>query len=137
MTNARTASSSAHATAKPPTIATRTRTASIARAYPRAMRFALGAAMLAAIALVASACGSSHTRTVRSSGLMLHGTVRCTVTLTKPAEAGHELGAVFSFHNVSKRTVKVDLVYGGMWLLVRSPDGTTYDTRVPLENVQG
>ena len=36
MTNARIASSSDHATAQPPTIATRIRTASTARAYPRA-----------------------------------------------------------------------------------------------------
>lgn len=24
--------------------------------------------------------------------------------------------------------------YGGVWVVVKSADGTTYDTRVPLEN---
>jgi hypothetical protein len=97
------------------------------------MKLAVGAAALAAIALAASACGSA-TSTVTSTGLMLDGTVQCTATLPASVEAGHELDAAFRFHNVSKRTVKVDLLYGGMWLLVRSPDGTTYDTRIPWEH---
>jgi hypothetical protein len=109
------------------------------------MKLVLGAAVLAAIALGASACGSSHAKdggptngsTVSSSGLMLNGTVRCTATLPSPAQAGHDLGVVFTFQNVSKHPAKVDLAYGGMWVLVKSPDGTTYDSRVPLEAVSG
>jgi hypothetical protein len=66
---------------------------------------------------------------------MLGGTVQCTATVTTPVQAGHDLSVVFSFHNVSKRTAKVDLAYGGMWVLINSPDGTAYDSRVPLEDV--
>jgi hypothetical protein len=68
---------------------------------------------------------------------MLDGTVRCTATLPASVQAGDDLGAVFAFHNLSKRTVKVDLAYGGMWVLIKSPDGTTYDSRVPLEHNPG
>ena len=108
------------------------------------MKFSLGALLLAAVALAASACGSSHPTapppsgtTVSSSRLILGGTVRCTATLTTPVQAGQELGISFAFHNVSTRTVNVQLSYGGMWVVVRSPDGTTYDTRIPLENENG
>ncbi len=109
------------------------------------MKISLGAALLAAVALAASACGSSHPTsnpptsgsTVSSSRLILGGTVRCTATLATAVQAGAELGISFAFDNVSKRTVKVQLAYGGMWVVVRSPDGTTYDTRIPLENEFG
>jgi hypothetical protein len=109
------------------------------------MKLSLGVVLLTAMALAASACGSSHPssnpqpsgQAISSSGLMLDGTVRCTATVTTPVQAGHDLGVVFTFHNLSKRTVKVDLAYGGMWVLVKSPDGTTYDSRVPLEAVHG
>ncbi len=97
------------------------------------MKVALGATLLAAVALTASACGSSGT--VSSTGSMLGGTVQCTATLPTRVQAGHELDVVFKFHNVSKRTANIDLLYGGMWLLVKSPDGTTYDTRIPWENM--
>lgn len=65
---------------------------------------------------------------------MLDGTVQCTASMTTPVQAGHEFDVVFTFHNISKRTAKIDLAYGAMWLVVRAPDGTTYDTRVPWEN---
>jgi hypothetical protein len=68
---------------------------------------------------------------------MLDGTVRCTATVKTPVEAGHALDISFHFHNVSSRTAKVQLGYGGMWVVVRSPDGTTYDTRIPLEDELG
>lgn len=107
------------------------------------MKLSLGAAVVAALVLAASACGSSHpvtsppapSRTV--SALILGHTVRCAATLTTTVQAGHELGITFTFRNVSKRTAKVELGYGGMWVVVKSPDGTTYDTRVPLENERG
>jgi len=110
------------------------------------MKPVLPAALVAAIALAASACGSSHPTsspptssgpTVSSSRLILGGTIRCTASLTKSVQAGQELGISFAFHNVSTRTVDVQLSYGGMWVIVRSADGTTYDTRVPLENSTG
>jgi hypothetical protein len=106
------------------------------------MKPLLGAALLAAVVLAASACGSSHPTgspqatgtTVSSSRLILGGAVRCTATLTSPVQAGHELGVSVSFHNVSDRTVKVQPAYGGVWVLVKSPDGMTYDTRIPWED---
>ncbi len=108
------------------------------------MKLALGAAALAAIALAASACGSGHAKTgrqtsgqVSSTRLILGGAVRCTATLATPVEVGHELGLSVTFHNVSKRTVDVQPAYGGQWVVVNSPDGTTYDTRVPLEDATG
>src|SRR5204863_334469 len=72
-----------------------------------------------------------------SSRLILGGTVRCTATLTTPVQAGHELGIAFAFHNVSTHAVSVPIAYGGMWVRVKSPDGTTYDNRIPLENETG
>jgi hypothetical protein len=106
------------------------------------MKSSLGAVLLGAAVLAASACGSSHRTgsprpskpTVSSSGLVLGGTVRCTATVSTPVQAGHELGISFAFHNVSKRTVNVQIDYGGMWALIRSADGTTYDTRIPYED---
>jgi hypothetical protein len=103
----------------------------------RAMTFPLGAVLLAAAVLAASACGSSHktsSGTVSSSRLILDGAVRCTATLATPVQVGDELGVSISFRNVSKHPVDVQPAYGGMWVLVKSPDGTTYDTRVPWEN---
>lgn len=103
------------------------------------MRLSLGTALLAVVALAASACGSgghASSSPASSSRLILGGTVRCTATLTTPVQAGNELGISFDFHNVSKRTVKVYVgEYGGYWAVVTSPDGTTYDTRVPLEDI--
>jgi hypothetical protein len=110
------------------------------------MKLSLGAVLFAAVVL--AGCASGH-RSVGpasspgigiagiSSGLMLDGTVRCTAIVGGPVQAGNTLDVQFSFHNVSKRAVAVDLQYGGMWLLVKSPDGTTYDSRVPFESQSG
>lgn len=68
---------------------------------------------------------------------MLGGTVECTATMKTPVQAGNALDVRFSFHNVSTKTASVDLQYGGMWILARSPDGTAYDSRVPFEEVRG
>ena len=109
------------------------------------MKFSLGAAVFGVVVLAASACGSSHPTVspptngpfVSSSRVILGGTVRCTATVRTPVQAGHELGIAFRFHNLSMRTAYVDGGWAGMWTLVRSPDGTTYDTRVPLEGQNG
>lgn len=108
------------------------------------MKLVLGAAVLAAIALAASACGSSHptsglppSGTVSSSRLILGGAVRCTATVTTPVQVGDKLGVSIRFENVSTRTVDVHPGYGGIWVVVTSPDGTSYDTRVPWENASG
>lgn len=108
-------------------------------------KLTLGVGLLAAVVLAVSACGSGNqvvsppttSADVTSHGAMLGGTVQCTATLPASVPAGHDLGAVFTFHNVSKRTAKVDLAYGGLWVLVKSPGGTAYDSRVPLENERG
>jgi hypothetical protein len=122
------------------------------------MKLALGAAVLAAVALAASACGSSHRTsnppppsgpthptnspplsgpTVSSSRLILNGAIRCTATVNTTVPVGQELGISVSFRNVSKRTVDVQPGYGGVWAVVKSPDGTMYDTRVPWESRTG
>lgn len=75
--------------------------------------------------------------TVGSSRLIMHGTVRCTATVARSVEAGSPLGLTFAVHNLSKHTVKVLLADGGLWLVVRAADGTTYDTRVPLRSELG
>jgi hypothetical protein len=106
------------------------------------MKLLLGAILLTAVVLAASACGSSHRTsrppasgpTVSASRLIFGGAVRCTATLKTPVRVGQELGVSVSFHNISKQAVNVRPAYGGQWVLVKSPDGTTYDTRVPLEN---
>lgn len=105
------------------------------------MRLPLGVVVLAAVVLVASACGSSHRAsnpgTVSSSRLIDGGAIRCTATVATPVEVGDELGVSVSFRNVSNRTVELQPAYGGIWVLVKSPDGTAYDSRVPLENEIG
>jgi hypothetical protein len=106
------------------------------------MKQVLALAMLVALTVAASACGSSHPSSVRgtssstesSSRMILGGTVQCTATVTTPVQVGHELGITFTFHNISKNQADVRLSYGGVWVIARSTDGTTYDTRVPLEN---
>jgi hypothetical protein len=116
-------------------------------------RFA-GSAVIVPTAFALAACASGHridtpppATTPRaqqtaathasSSRLILHRQIRCTATVTTPAQAGRALDVSFAFHNLSRRTVNVALGYGGYWLIVKSSDGTTYDTRVPLEHEFG
>lgn len=76
-------------------------------------------------------------RKVSSSRLILGGRVRCTASVSRSVQAGSPLELTFAVRNVSKRTVRVPLTGGGLWLVVRATDGTTYDTRVPLRNAIG
>ena len=114
------------------------------------MKRSFAAAVLAAIALAASACGSSqrttsppttsrptNSPTTVSSRLILGGRVRCTATVKSPVQAGHELGLSVTFHNLSKHPISIQPGYGGVRVVVSSPDGTTYDTSVPIENETG
>src|SRR6476619_3215525 len=109
------------------------------------MRLSLGTILLISVAIAVSACGSSDRTgspqasrsTVSSSRFILGGAVRCTATLTSPVEVGHELEVSISFHNVSDHLVNVQPAYGGMWVVVKSPDGTTYDTKIPWEGSAG
>jgi hypothetical protein len=76
-------------------------------------------------------------RRTSSSRLILHGSVRCTATVSSSVQAGSSLGLTFAVRNVSTHPVKVVLASGGLWLVVRAADGTKYDTRVPLEHELG
>jgi hypothetical protein len=119
------------------------------------MKGLTAAAVLVTMTLAASACGGGQpvmsgtpstadvtdtagpedsvaSGTVSSSRLILGGRVRCTATVAKSVQAGDPLGLTFSVRNVSNDPVKVSLYRGGLWLVVRASDGTTYDTRVPL-----
>src|SRR5436190_4307250 len=120
----------------------------------------MGAAVLVAMTLAASACGGGQpvmsgtlstadvndtavpqdsvaSGTVSSSRLILGGRVRCTATVSRSVQAGDPVGLTFSLRNVSNDRVKVPLYRGGLWLVVRAADGTTYDTRVPLRDEIG
>lgn len=52
-------------------------------------------------------------------------------------QAGNALGLTFAVRNISASPVEVDVQAGGLWLVVRAADGTTYDTRVPLRSEIG
>lgn len=67
----------------------------------------------------------------------MHRQVRCTATVTTPVAAGHALQVVFRVTNLAHHSVNVQLGYGSLWLVLKSPDGTTYDTRVPLRAYLG
>lgn len=73
--------------------------------------------------------GTTASRTISSSRLVQQGRVRCTAVVTTPVAVGHALRVVFDVRDVSQRPVRVRLGFGSFWLLVRSPDGTSYDTR--------
>ena len=75
--------------------------------------------------------------TVSSSRLILGGRVRCTARVSRSVQAGSPLDLTFALHNVSDRPARVLLADGGLWLVVRAADGTTYDTRAPLRNEIG
>src|SRR5215467_2414267 len=124
------------------------------------MKGLTGAAVLVTMTLAASACGGGQavmsgtpstadvnntavpqvsvaSGTVSSSRLILSGRVRCTATVSRSVQAGDPVGLTFSLRNVSNDPVTVPLYRGGLWLVVRAADGTTYDTRVPLRQEIG
>lgn len=95
------------------------------------MKLVLAAAVLAAVALAASARGSSH-----PNGVVLDGAIRCTAALTTPAwvPVGHELAVVFRLHNITTHWRNVELTDPQThrpisWIVVAGPQGTTYDSR--------
>jgi hypothetical protein len=65
---------------------------------------------------------------------MLQRRVRCTAAVGSAVQAGQDVSVKFSLHNRSKRTVEV---FAAPRLVVKAADGTTYDTRVPLEDFSG
>lgn len=112
------------------------------------MRALPSVGVLTAIALAAAACAGGHksihvttsvspgpkisVRTMSSSGLILEGRARCTASVTTPVEAGHEIAVTFSLHNLSESVVKAPVAEGSVWLVIRSADGITYNTRTAL-----
>lgn len=124
------------------------------------MKGLTGGAVLVTMTLALSACGGGRpvmsgtpstadvndtavpqdsvaSGTVSSSRLILGGRVRCTATVSRSVQAGDPVGLMFSLRNVSNDPVKAPLYRGGLWLVVRAADGTTYDTRVPLRQEIG
>lgn len=96
------------------------------------MKRLLAAAGLLALTAATSAYGGSHsgTRTVSSSRLVQGGNIRITVSIDTPVQAGHALRVTYRVRNVSKQPRKIELDYPtSLWLVVRSSDGMTYDTR--------
>src|SRR5436309_1357616 len=95
------------------------------------MKRLLAAAAVLTLGLAGAASGG-HARaagTVRSSRLVGGGHFRITATFGTPARVGNALRVSFSVRNVSKVTRKIQLAYPAFWVVIRSPDGTTYDTR--------
>ena len=113
-----------------------------------------GAGVLIAVTLAMSACGGSHLAStssvtgsstpverppgmrisatkVSSSHLILGGRARCTATVSRSVQAGSPLGLTFAVHNLSKHTVRVFLAEGGLWMVVKAADGTTYRHESP------
>ena len=67
-------------------------------------------------------------KTIKSSRLILGGSVRCTATATTPVEAGQKLGVTFAFRNVANHAVKVGLAPWQVRFVLRAGDGTRFDT---------
>ena len=80
--------------------------------------------------------GSAHVSTTisKSSGLILQRRVRCTATVSAEVQAGQYMSVKFTLHNRSKHLLEV---FSAAWLVVHGADGTTYDTRVPLQGFSG
>ena len=78
--------------------------------------------------------GETHSSATisRSSGLILQRRVRCTATVSSEVQAGQDVSVKFTLHNRSRRTIEL---FGAAWLVVKAADGTTYDTRVPLQGL--
>jgi hypothetical protein len=65
---------------------------------------------------------------------MLGGRVECTATTKTPVQRKHVLRVAFRFHNISKRTVKVDLSFFGPWIRVSNRYRTPFDGHQAQEN---
>ena len=95
------------------------------------MKRFLAAAALLALTLAGAASGG-HARavgTVNSSRLVDGGNIRITVTIGTPVAVGKPLKGAFRVRNVSNEPRTIQLDYPTtFWVVIRSPDGTTYDT---------
>ncbi len=105
----------------------------------RVVKRLLTAGALLALALAAAASGG-HARaagTVSSSGLVEGGTVRITVTIHTPVQVGHVLRGRFTVRNVSNEPQEIHLDHNYLWVVIRSPDGATFDTRIAYGDRRG
>jgi hypothetical protein len=75
--------------------------------------------------------------TVSSSRTIMHGQLRCTARLSTPLQVGHRTGLTFEVRNVTKRSVAPRLNYRSLAFVLHAADGTSYDSRVPLEDASG
>src|SRR4029079_18978213 len=60
------------------------------------------------------------------------GNFRLTATIQGPAQIGRALTVTYRVQNVTNVTRKIRLAFS-LWYVVRSPDGTTYDTRLAFQ----
>ena len=100
------------------------------------MKTSLSVVVLAVIALTAVTAASSHRMAgaVSSSRLIGGGDFRVTASVATRVEVGRPLEVTFRIRNVSKQPRTIQLDYAtSLWLVVHSPDGTTYDTRRAYE----
>jgi hypothetical protein len=65
--------------------------------------------------------------TLRSSRLVVHGRVRCTVTVRSTVDVGQPVSVKFVLHNVSKHTATFSTWVGDADVALRAADGTSYD----------
>ena len=65
--------------------------------------------------------------TERSSRLVLGRHVRCTATVSSNVQAGDAVTVRLALHNISKHAVKYSRWLGSASVVLRAPDGTTYD----------
>ncbi|HEY2354232.1 MAG TPA: hypothetical protein VGH79_04955 [Gaiellaceae bacterium] len=92
-------------------------------------------ALLAALALAVSACGSSHAKAgpptrVSSSRLIENGNFRITATAETPAQPGKRLRVTFGVTNVSNRARSIQLGYPeNLWFKAGIPNSPGYDSR--------
>ena len=102
------------------------------------MKVSLGAVLLVAVALGASACGSGHSTgklptsgpNVSSSRLVKDGHIQITATVPTRARIGKPLSVTFRITNTSKQPRKLQLGYQELWFVVHAAKHMHYDTRV-------
>jgi hypothetical protein len=91
---------------------------------------ALGVPVLAASAFAAAAGHRPAPATVHSSALLFGGRVRCSVSIVTPAQVGRPLHVRVRLHNISDQPIDVTQYSNDTWLVVKSADGTRFDTRL-------
>lgn len=108
----------------------------------------VGALVAFAIGLAASVGGpganaartsgaSAWPPTERSSRFVAHGRVSCIASVKAQVQVGHDLTVRFTLHNRSKHPATVSFWVFSAGFVLKSPDGTSYDTDAPYESFPG